>query len=241
MSAVTLANLIGAAHTSAMQAIDFGHLYVYYFPIMKQRNPSEYVELIFAPRTGSPVRRVLLQDVRLPDPSSIRHHHVWGVVDRIYNRLHDARSDAVEDGGDLIADGPYTILPEADESMLAFEFAFHDIPANLMNRMRIKREGMYRMFVTHPDENRRLALEHPRYSEDVLRLFGDRRRIPVIDRRLLDRANVEFQLAAEEQPINKEIDSFLHTVEPDFQYHHVENKTEKADREEDEKEEEQSR
>ena len=79
---------------------------------------------------------------------------------------------------------------------------------------------MYRLFVSHPGENRRLALERPRYPEDVLQLFGDRRRIPVTDRRLLDRVHVEFQLAAEAQPIDQEIDSQLHAVEPSFSYHH---------------------
>lgn len=199
-----------------MNTTDYGHLYLYYFPVQKHRNPSEYLEMIFEPKTGSPVRRVLLQDVRLPDPSSIRHHHVWGVVDRLYNRHNDAKEDVGLDGGQLIADGPYSIIPEEDESFLAFEFKMHDMPSGLASRMRIKEEGMYRLFVSHPKENRRLALEHPRYVEDVVALFGDRHRIPVTDRRLLDRPDVEFQMAAEQQPITHEIDSFLHTVEPEF-------------------------
>jgi hypothetical protein len=200
-----------------MNVTDYGHLYLYYFPVLKQRNPTEYVEMIFQPVTGSPVRRVLLQDVRLPDASSIRHHHVWAVIDRVYNRFEDAREDTLVDGGQLIADGPYSIVPEPDESMLAFELSFGHLPAGLAQRMRLKSEGMYRMFVSHPKENRRLALEHPRYAEDVVHLFGDRHRMPVSDRRLLDRPNVEFQLAAEKQPISHEIDSFLHEVEPNFQ------------------------
>jgi hypothetical protein len=32
----------------------------------------------------------------------------------------------------------------------------------------------------------------------------------------LDRPDVEFQMAAEQQPITHEIDDFLHTVEPEF-------------------------
>lgn len=203
-----------------MVAVDYGHLYLFYFPIQRQRNPTEYVEMIFQPKTGSPIRRVLLQDVRLPDPSSIRHHHVWAVVDRLYNRYEDVREDVLMDGGTLIADGPYTILPQSDESMLAFEFTFGELPPGLAQRMRIKAEGMYRMFVTHPNENRRLALERPRYAREVVEVFGDKHRIPVYDRRLLDRTNVEFQLAAEKQPVTHEIDSFLHEVEPEFPSRH---------------------
>lgn len=199
-----------------MDATDFGHLYLYYFPVQKQRNPTEYLEMVFAPKTDSPIRRVLLQDVRLPDPGSIRHHHVWGVVDRIYNRYEDVRDDVRNDNGQLIAEGPYSILPEPDESLLAFEFELYDMPPGLAQRMRIKVEGMYRMFVSHPKENRRLALERPRYPDEVQNLFGDRHRIPVVDRRLLDRPNVEFQLAAEAQPISHAVDHFLHEVEPDF-------------------------
>jgi hypothetical protein len=200
-----------------MEVTDYGHLYIYFFPVVKYRNPSEYVELIFAPQTESPIRRVLLQDVRLPDSSSIRHHHVWGVVDRVYNRLADAESDVREDGGSLIADGPYSIIPEEDESFLAFEFAIHDMPPQVMSRMRLKPEGMYRLFVSHPGENRRLALERPEYSDEVIQLFGDRRRIPIVDRRLIDRVHAEFQLAAESQPIPREVDGFLHAVDREYQ------------------------
>ena len=199
-----------------MIAVDYGHLYLYYFPVVKQRNPTEYIEMVFQPKTGSPLRRVLLQDVRLPDAASIRHHHVWGVVDRLYNRFEDVREDIGLDGGQLIADGPYSIVPQPDESMLAFEFTFGDLPQGLAQRMRIKSEGMYRMFVTHPGENRRLALDRPKYTQELVSMFGDRHRIPVVDRRLLDRTNVEFQLAAEQQNVSHEVDSFLHEVEPDF-------------------------
>ncbi len=215
-----------------MDVVDFGHLYVYYFPIVKFRNPTEYVELIFDPRTESPVRRVLLQDVRLPDPSSIRHHHVWGVVDRVYNRLEDAISDVGEDGGRCIADGPYSIIPEEDETFLAFEFRLRDVPPQVMARMKLKEEGLYRLFVSHPGENRRLALERPRLTPEVLELFGERRRIPIIDRRLIDRPNIEFQLAAESQPVSNEIDGFLHEFEPDFPREHTHE--EEAPRREDE-------
>lgn len=203
-----------------MEWTDYGHLSLYYFPVVKHYNPSEYLELVFEPKTDSPVRRVLLQDVRLPDASSIRHHHVWAVVDRVYNRAEDAHADVNEDGGQLIAEGPYTIIPEPDESYLAFEVSIHTMPEGLQKRMRLHSAGMYRMFVTHPDETRRLALEHPRYEPTLLDLFGEKRRITVLDRHLLDKIHVEFQLAAELEPVPDEVDGFLHEVEPGFRAEH---------------------
>jgi hypothetical protein len=193
---------------------------LYYFPVQRQKNPTEYVEMIFTSKAGSPIRRVLLQDVRLPDAASVRHHHVWAVVDRLYNRHDDVREDVQVDGGTLIADGPYSIVPQSDESMLAFEFTLHDLPHGLAQRMRIKTEGMYRMFVTHPNENRRLALERPRYDPELIESFAGRHRMPVYDRRMLDRTNVEFQLAAEQKPVSHDIDDFLHEVEPGFPARH---------------------